>query len=392
MSSLPMLKPAPPSSSTDKTALLELITELQTKGLRLIGGHAGLSRKGGAGPSDHKAIRIAGQTVMVPIHTHTAARSPFSAALEPSRSDALLYRGDSALLPIEFPQVPRFYAGKTADGVPYWKIATLHASDVLATTLLQKCVRYGNRATSCQFCAIGQSLKAGATIAEKSPAQVAEVAKAAMELDGVKHAVLTTGTPPTDDRGAAVLTRVTQAITDSCALPVQAQCEPPADFAWFQRMQDAGVSSLGLHLEAVSEDVRARIMPGKAEVPVATYFEAFEAAVGVFGRGQVTTYILAGLGDTHAAIVAACERLAALGVYPFVVPFVPIAGTPLMHQPAPSTSFMNALLGDVAAVLAKHALASEEIKAGCGRCGACSTLRAREVLAPSKPRLAVLHA
>lgn len=391
MSSLPMLQSAPPTLSN--AALLELITELQTKGLRLIGANSGLSRKGGAGPSDHKAVRLAGQTVMVPIHTHAAARSPFSAALDSAHGgSALLYRGGAALLPIDFPAVPRFYAGKTADGIPYWKIATLHASDVLATTLLQKCVRYGNRATSCQFCAIGQSLKSGATIAEKTPAQLAEVARAAVELDGVKHAVLTTGTPPSDDRGADVLTRAARAITDDIDLPVQAQCEPPADFAWFQRMRDAGVSTLGLHLEAVSEDVRARIMPGKAEIPVATYFEAFEAAVSVFGRGQVTTYILAGLGDPQAAIVSACERLAQLGVYPFVVPFVPIAGTPLMDHPAPSASFMRELLADVAAVLAKHGLASEQIKAGCGRCGACSTLRAREALAPAAPKLEVLRA
>ena len=55
----------------------------------------------------------------------------------------------------------------------------------------------------------------------------------------------------------------------------------------------------------------------------------------VFGRGQVTTYLLAGLGDTREAILAMCERLIALGVYPFVVPFVPIAGTPLESHPAP---------------------------------------------------------
>ena len=58
------------------------------------------------------------------------------------------------------------------------------------------------------------------------------------------------------------------------------------------------------------------------------YFEAFEAAVAVFGHGQVSTYILAGLGDAQEAILATCQKLIALGVYPFVVPFVPISGTP----------------------------------------------------------------
>ena len=40
-------------------------------------------------------------------------------------------------------------------------------------------------------------------------------------------------------------------------------------------------------------------MPGKAEVPLSVYFDAFAEGVRVFGRGQISTYILAGLGDTR---------------------------------------------------------------------------------------------
>jgi radical SAM protein (TIGR04043 family) len=376
MTQLPIWNPDRPA--LDREALFELMTELQTSGVRwLADGGLGLSRKGGAGPSDHKAIKLAGQVIMVPIHTRLAVDSAFAVRGELGQQPTL-YRGAQALLPIDVAPVPRFYAGSTADGVPYWKIATLHAADVLASTLLQKCVRYGNRAKSCQFCAIGQSLASGATIAEKTPAQLAEVARAAVELDGVKHAVLTTGTPPSDDRGAAALARATFAITRAVALPVQAQCEPPADFAWFGRMKDAGVATLGMHLEAVSEDVRRRIMPGKAEVPVSVYLDAFASAVEVFGRGQVTTYILAGLGDSHAQILETCEQVAKLGVYPFVVPFVPIAGTPLAAHAPPSAAAMAPLLSSVAEIVARHGLASEQIAAGCGRCGACSTLRSAE--------------
>ena len=106
---------------------------------------------------------------------------------------------------VSFPTRPRFYDRTTADGIPYWKIAVLHGRDVLATTVLQTCIRYQSRTKTCQFCAIGQSLAAGRTIERKTPAQLAEVAKAAVELDGVKHMVMTTGTPPGRDRGAAIL-------------------------------------------------------------------------------------------------------------------------------------------------------------------------------------------
>jgi radical SAM protein (TIGR04043 family) len=315
---------------------------------------------------------------MVPIFTHAVAGSPFELREDLTAHGATLFRAGERLVRVSFAQTPRFYALSTADGIPYHRIATLHAQDVLATTVLQHCVRYGNRSSACQFCAIGQSLEAGRTIAKKTPAQLAEVAEAAVELDGVRHMVLTTGTPPSDDRGARVLSECAEAITARVALPLQAQCEPPADFGWFARMHDAGVVSLGMHLEAVSDDVRKRIMPGKAEVSLETYFEAFARAVEVFGRGQVTTYILAGLGDTDAQILSMAERLIALGVYPFVVPFVPIAGTPLEHHAVASPVFMEGLLDRLSYMLAQAKLRSQDIAAGCGRCGACSTLRVRE--------------
>lgn len=374
--SLPLITTA--TKRTKLPSSPELLSELQALGMRWVDPSGpGLSRSGGAGPSDHKAITLEHQTVMVPIFNHPSAHSPYSARARAS-GGATLFRGDEMIGEITFPRQPRFYALSTADGIPYWKIATLHSTDVLATTVLQTCTRYGHRETACQFCAIGQSLAAKSTIPEKTPQQLAEVAEAAARLDGVKHVVLTTGTPRTPDRGAQVLADVTRAIKASSGLPVQAQCEPPADFGWFSRLRAAGVDSLGLHLEAVTERVRRRIMPGKAEVPVSVYLEAFAAAVGVFGRGQVSTYILAGLGDTRQEILEMCERLVRLGVYPFVVPFVPIAGTALENEPPPEPGFMLELLDGVAALLADQGLTSSEIKAGCGRCGACSTLKARE--------------
>ena len=359
------------------------MTELQSFGLRLAepaspnGGVA--SRRGGAGPSDHKAVTVDGHTIMVPVHTSTAWTSPFTAEAPDAQGVSRVMRGSIPIANISFPKQPRFYNMQTFDGVPYSHIATLHGADVLATTVLQTCIRYQSRTRTCQFCAIGQSLAAGRTIAHKTPEQLAEVALAAVRLDGVKHMVMTTGTPPTPDRGARVLVDSARAIRAAVDLPIQAQCEPPDTDAWFARMRDAGVDTLGMHLEAVSPAVRDRIMPGKASVPVARYMESFAAAVDVFGRGQVSTYILAGLGDTREDILAMCETLLALGVYPFVVPFVPISGTPLEDHPAPSPEFMRAVLQPLGEMVSEANLRSSDIKAGCGKCGACSSLSVYEV-------------
>lgn len=361
-----------------------MIARLQSSGIRLADPKAGVaSRRGGAGPSDHKAVTIDGVTVMVPVHTAGAFDSPFSAGAPQEDGSATISCEGQAIARLSFPPQPKFYGLQTADGVPYGKIATLHGRDVLATTILQTCIRYQSRTKSCQFCAIGQSLAAGRTIAHKTPEQLAEVAKAAVELDGVRHMVMTTGTPATPDRGASVLVDSARAVKAAVNLPIQGQCEPPDDDAWFGRMRDAGIDTLGMHLEVVTPELRARIMPGKAQVPVDRYMSAFEAAVPVFGRGQVSTYILAGLGDTRETLLGISERLIAIGVYPFIVPFIPISGTPLEDHPSPDPAFMESILRPLAQMLRDGGLAAEDVKAGCAKCGACSALSTFEkMLAP----------
>ena len=59
--------------------------------------------------------------------------------------------------------------------------------------MVQTCIRYAED-QRCRFCTIEESLREGATIAAKTPAQLAEVAEAAVGLDGVTQMVMTTGT------------------------------------------------------------------------------------------------------------------------------------------------------------------------------------------------------
>ena len=373
------MKPVDPQDRPSPLPTERLINELQTFGVRLADPKATtVSRRGGAGPSDHTPFIIDGSTVMVPVHNASAFESPYVVEKPDSLGNSRVTRDGNVLGQLTFTSRPRFYDLKTADGIPYSKIATLHARDVLATTVLQTCIRYQSRTKACQFCAIGQSLAAGRTIERKTPSQLAEVAKAAVELDGVKHMVMTTGTPHGSDRGAAILAESASAVKKAVDLPIQVQFEPPDEDLWFERMKDAGADSLGMHLEAVTPEVRQRIMPGKAQVSLERYFAAFKAAVPVFGWGQVSTYILAGLGDSSAAILEMCERLIAIGVYPFVVPFVPIAGTPLESHPTPDPSFMHEILKPLATMLRAGGLRYQDIKAGCAKCGACSALSAYE--------------
>jgi radical SAM protein (TIGR04043 family) len=348
---------------------LDLRAELAVLGVRSA---PPLRRKAGAGPSDdgHWAVSGSSNAATLPI----VPDSPFE-LLEGGvlTRDGVVIE-DALLEPI---MRPRFYDLTTADGIPYEQLARLHGTDVLATTVVQTCIRYTEESTRCRFCTIEQSLRAGATTQVKFPQQLAEVAKAAVELDGVRQVVMTTGTSNGADRGAKHLARCVEAILEAVpGLPIQIQIEPPLDLEWITVLKDAGATAIGIHVESLDQRVRERWTPGKATVPLARYDAAWLEAVRVFGRNKVSTYLLVGLGEDPDELVAGAERLIGMGVYPFVVPYRPLEGS-LAHAdgvPAPDPLTLTRVTRRVAKALKAAGMRGADQGAGCAACGACSAL------------------
>ncbi|HYZ57364.1 MAG TPA: MSMEG_0568 family radical SAM protein [Streptosporangiaceae bacterium] len=345
---------------------LDTRVEVAVRGVRV---EAPVARRGGAGPSDDGHLTIDGANATLPLNPH----SPYVVR------DGRLWNGAADTgLSIGVVRRPRFYDLATADGIPYHQIALLHGADVLASTVVQTCIRY-EQAQRCRFCAIEESLHSGATVAAKTPAQLAEVAAAAVRLDGVRQMVLTTGTTAGPDRGARHLARCVRAVLAAVpGLPVQVQCEPPAEMSALAALRDAGAAAIGIHVESLDEEVRRRWMPGKAGVPMAAYEAAWDEAVRLFGRNRVSTYLLIGLGENPDELVAGAARLIERGVYPFVVPFRPLAGTLARRDgiPGPPPSLVRDVTGRVAALLRAAGMAGADQQAGCAACGACSVLQA----------------
>jgi len=354
----PTTEPAPSRTGTRVDVALQ--------GIRLL--DAPVSRRSGAGPSDDGHVLLDGTGAAVPLNP----RSPYTV-----RGGKLLLDGADTGMGVEAVARPRFYDLTTADGVSYEKIARLHSDRVLATTVVQTCVRY-DAAERCRFCAIEESLSAGSTVAVKTPAQIAEVAKAAHELDGITQMVMTTGTSNGRDRGATHLARCVRAVREVLPdLPIQVQCEPPGDLATITDLHDAGARSIGIHVESLDDDVRHRWMPGKGSVPMSEYRAAWAEAVRVFGWNQVSTYLLVGLGEDPDELVAGAEELIAMGVYPFVVPFRPLAGTLATDVDGalpPPREVLYDVTTRVTAALRAAGMSGSGQAAGCAACGACSAL------------------
>jgi radical SAM protein (TIGR04043 family) len=352
----------------------ELLAEIQSRGVRVE--DTIQARSGGAGPSDAGMIRVEGVAITFPFTADYVAESPY--VLRPDGDDGgwAVYREGRRLAGAEVPPRPKFYDLTTPDGIPYWKIALLHI-DSLASTVIQTCIYWG-KDDQCQFCGIELSLEAGRTIPVKKPEHLAAVAVAAKELDGAVDVTLTSGTTRGADKGARYLGRCAKAIKASSGLPVQAQFEPPDDLSVLEEIKEQGVDSVGMHVESFDPSVLASVAPAKARTGVEGYFRAWERAVEVFGRGQVSTYVILGMGEDPGLTVDGCKRAIDAGVYPFVVPLRPVPGSLMGDLIPPPAEYVESVYREVAPYLAVNGLASWEVHAGCARCGACSALAAYE--------------
>ena len=254
--------------------------------------------------------------------------------------------------------------------MPYWQIALLHL-DSVASTVIQTCAYWGN-SDQCAFCGIGVTLANGRTIARKTPEMLAEVAVAARDLDGAVDATLTTGTTATPDKGALYVARCGQAVHEASGLPVEVQFEPPRDLAVIDQVRDMGIASVGIHVETFDPQVLARIAPAKARTGIDGYFRAWERAVAAFGEGQVSTYVILGMGEDPDLIVEGCRRAIDIGVYPFVVPLRPTVGSLMEDLVAPSPEYCETIYRRVVPYLNARGIGAHTAAAGCARCQACS--------------------
>lgn len=328
-------------------------------------------RKGGAGPAEGTTLIINGRSATVPTSCDFVSKSPYT--IQSKNGTHTLLKNGSPLSEVNIPDSPHFYSLKTKDGIPYPKIALLHGSNCLASTVSQKCI-YWDSDKRCTFCGIELSLKSKTTILKKSPQQLLEVAKAASELDGVQHITLTTGAQAHSSDEIHYLSSCCSYIKSGSNLPIHVQIMPPTDLKLLELLKKSGADTVGIHIESFDLDVLKRVAPNKAEKGLTYYIKSWKESVNIFGINQVSSFLIAGLGEKKESIIEGAALLCELGVYPFIVPLRPIPGTPLATHKPPHPDDMISIYQQTSTLLKRHGLSWRNSKAGCVRCGACSAL------------------
>lgn len=134
-----------------KKELLRLKIELLCEGANL-SADLDRGRKAGGGP-------VGGRYVLLPggfkVNTALWGRFPSRSSWEMQENCGNFFlvkknANHKDNIPIKIIPQPSFYSEKTSDGTPMWKIAILHGTDCLATTVYQKC-NYITANKGCKF-------------------------------------------------------------------------------------------------------------------------------------------------------------------------------------------------------------------------------------------------
>jgi len=90
-----------------------------------------------------------------------------------------------------------------------------------------------------------------------------------------------------------------------------------------ERLRESGTSEIRINLETFNEDLHRVICPKK---PLDLILASLEDAVDIFGRNEVSSSIIVGLGETDADIEQGVETLCRMGIVPTLYPLDPIPG------------------------------------------------------------------
>ncbi|MHA1109636.1 MAG: radical SAM protein [Promethearchaeota archaeon] len=253
------------------------------------------------------------------------------------------------------------------------QVALVHGANCLASTIVQKC-RYWGEKKACAFCGIELSLNDNTTIEKKSSDQLLHAIFDASKQGLCDHMTLTMGTLTNEDKGAENYIEVVSSIKKKYPdLPIHIQIEPFDDIGRLADLKRSGVDTIGVHLEIPNDSLREKYCPGKFETPRSTYEEFWKKSVEIFGRAQVSTFILVGFGESVEELIEYCDTLIKIGVVPNVMPVRFIVGTGLEYYPTSYEDLIK-LYDSIAFSFIKHKTDPHSNKAGCIRCMGCSAI------------------
>ena len=286
-----------------------------------------------------------------------------------------VFKDQSEYTDVVFFPRPQFYSQITSSGVPMPKVAVIVGPGHMRSVVNQSCV-YQKTGQACKFCAVQHWWNA---VAVKGSVPVAETVEAGFRDGSVRHVSLTTATQGTPDRGLAGLVETAVLIQSRVPVPIMLEFEPVTDYSLLTELlreaKKAGVTTVSINIECFDERLREDVMPAKGRIPVMAYLKNWEICLDMFGKNQVSTVVVVGIGEDDVSILRGVEMAASGGVLTFLVPHSPAAGAVYADFQPPCSDRMLGLYEKSVKIMQNYGLDLCASAAGCIRGGGFSAIK-----------------
>jgi biotin synthase-related radical SAM superfamily protein len=133
------------------------------------------------------------------------------------------------------------------------------------------------------------------------------------------------------------LKAIVEEIRKHVEIPVSVSCQP-LKRENIRVLARAGVNRLGIALDAACEELFNKVKGEGSGGPYRwnNQFSMLSEAVEVFGKGNVSTHVIVGLGETERQATQVIQKCIDMNVLPALFAFTPIRGTRLEKTPPPS--------------------------------------------------------
>jgi len=134
----------------------------------------------------------------------------------------------------------------------------------------------------------------------------------------------------------AHLVALVKAIKQRAEVPVSISCQP-LNSENIQRLAEASVDRIGIALDAATEKLFDEVKGSVAGGPYQwkSQLRQLQEAIEVFGKGNVSTHLIIGLGETEKEAISIIQKCVDMHVLPALFAFTPIRGTALENKLQP---------------------------------------------------------
>jgi len=211
--------------------------------------------------------------------------------------------------------------------------------DAQPTTVYLMTYRAGKCTANCGFCPQARDSKSNIQMLSRVswptfPTRKALTALAALVKQGnIKRVCIQALNYPDV---FAHLEAIVKQIKSCSSLPVSVSCQP-LNKENIQLLACVGVDRLGIALDAATEALFDKL---KGKGAGGNYiwenqFRLLNEAIAVFGKGNVSTHVIVGLGETEQQATQIIQKCVDMTVLPALFTFTPVRGTALEAKPAP---------------------------------------------------------